>query len=262
MSTESATEQPPLPDLDTLRGAGVPLPDELLCLYLSGSFASGMAHANSDFDVFVITEGPFAPDDPTGMGHASIEPASYPIVIRQLPAGRCDIEYWQQSQVRALLAKFAPGNSTLGFTIEDIDFLYRLSIAMPLSGTGWLQEHQALLATSQFGSMVAQRSFGTADSLFEDALGMLAVGDHESAVLAAHEGFGRAVDGLLASLGEFSPRRKWRARKFLRLRPELMDFDEYWALEAMTAFDPNAPVGWVHSVIERARELMMEVDLS
>jgi hypothetical protein len=259
---ELAARQPTLPDLDTLRGAGVPLPDAPSCVYLSGSFASGMAHASSDFDVFVITAEPFMPENPTGMGHASVEPASYPIVIRQLPAGRCDIEYWQQSQVSALLAKFAPGNATLGFTVEDVDFLYRLAIALPLSDDGWLQEHKAVLAASEFASMVAQRSFGTADSLFEDALGMLAVGDCESAVLAAHEGFGRAVDGLLASLGEFSPRRKWRARKFLRVQPALMDFAEYWAVETMRGFDPDAPASWVREVIERARELMMEVELS
>jgi hypothetical protein len=109
--------------------------------------------------------------------------------------------------------------------------------------------------------MVAQRSFGTADSLFEDALGMLEVGDSLSAVLAAHEGFGRAIDGLLAAHGQFSPRRKWRAQKMLRGNPRLMSFDAFWAIETMRDFDVDQPETWVRSVIETARELMMEVEL-
>jgi hypothetical protein len=258
-----ARSAPPiLPDVAALRDAGVPLPERACCVYLSGSFASGMAHAASDFDVFVVTDEPFMPKNPTGMGHASIDPQAYPIVIQQLPAGRCDVEYWQEAQVAALLAKFAPGNTTLGFTIDDVDFLYRLSIALPLSGEGWLREQQATLAASEFASMVAQRSFGTADSLFEDALGMLEVGDEDSAVLAAHEGFGRAIDGLLASMGEFSPRRKWRARKLLRAEPDLIDFEEYRTIETMRTLDLGAPAMWVRDVIERSRDLMMEVELS
>lgn len=240
----------------------MPLPASSNCVYLSGSFASGMAHAASDFDIFVITDEPFLPENPTGVGHASVDPQAYPIVIRQLPEGRCDIEYWQALQVSRLIEKFAPGNSTLGFTIDDVDFLYRLSIARPLSGEDWLREQQETLARSEFASMVAQRAFGTADSLFEDALGMLAVGDQHSAVLAAHEGFGRAIDGLLAIHRQFSPRRKWRAQKLMRAGPELISLDEYWAIETMAEFASTAPDRWVRDVIERARDLMMEVELS
>lgn len=94
---------------------------------------------------------------------------------------------------------FETGNTTLGFTVDDVDFLYRLAIARPLEGAAWLAQQQQRLAASEFASMVAQRNFGTADSLFEDALGMLRVDDPQSAVLAAHEGFGRAIDGLLVS---------------------------------------------------------------
>jgi predicted nucleotidyltransferase len=256
-----ATVDKVLPDLDTLQQAEVPLPASPLCVYLSGSFASGMAHASSDFDIFVVTAQPFSPDDQTGVGHVSVEPHSYPIVIRDLPEGRCDIEYWLDVQVDELLDLFADDNSTLGFGIDDIDFLYRLSIARPLSGGDWLARRQEALARSEFAPMVAQRSFGTADSLFEDALGMLQVGDSYSAVLAAHEGFGRAIDGLLASLGQFSPRRKWRAQKLIRAQSDLIDLDEFWAIETMRDFDPAEPAAWVRSVIERTRELMMEVEL-
>lgn len=256
-----ATVDKTLPDLDTLTQAGVPLPEHTLCVYLSGSFASGMAHASSDFDIFVVTDEPFAPEDQTGVGHASVHPQEYPIVIRQLTTGRCDIEYWLEVQVSGLLEKFADGNTTLGFTVEDVDFLYRLSIARPLSGEQWLRKQQAMLADSQFASMVAQRSFGTADSLFEDALGMLAVGDTHSAVLAAHEGFGRAVDGLLAAHQQFSPRRKWRAQKLVRAQLAPISLEDFWAIETMRDFDPANPEVWIHGVIESGRELMMEVEL-
>jgi nucleotidyltransferase-like protein len=256
-----ATVERTLPDLATLEQARVPLPEKPLCVYLSGSFASGMAHASSDFDIFVVTEQPFIPEDQTGVGHVSTEPHAYPIVIRDLPEGRCDIEYWLTVQVAGLLDMFVSGNSTLGFSIEDVDFLYRLSIAQPLSGADWLAHQQEALARSEFASMVAQRSFGTADSLFEDALGMLQVGDTHSAVLAAHEGFGRAIDGLLANHHQFSPRRKWRAQKLIRARPELISLEEFWTIEAMRDFDPSQPEVWVRSVIERTRELMMEVEL-
>lgn len=250
-----------LPDLDTLERAGIPLPEKPLCVYLSGSFASGMAHAASDFDIFVVTEQPFLPEDQTGVGHVSTEPHSYPIVISDLPEGRCDIEYWLALQVDGLLALFASGNSTLGFSIDDVDFLYRLSIAQPLSGASWLADRQEALARSEFASMVGQRSFGTADSLFEDALGMLQVGDTLSAVLAAHEGFGRAIDGLLASHQQFSPRRKWRAQKLIRAEPDQISLEEFWAIETMRDFDPARPEVWVLSVVERTRELMMETEL-
>lgn len=250
-----------LPDLALLEAAGVPLPQEPACVYLSGSFASGMAHAASDFDIFVVTKQPFTPDDPTGIGHSSVKPHEYPIVIRELAEGRCDIEYWLEDQVKGMIEMFAPGNSTLGFTIEDVDFLYRLSIARPLSSPGWLACRQDALAASEFASMVAQRSFGTADSLFEDALGMLEAGDTYSAVLAAHEGFGRAVDGLLAIHRQYSPRRKWRAQKLKLAQPELLSLEEFWRLETMRDLHPDQPTDWVREVIERSRELMMEVEI-
>jgi hypothetical protein len=256
-----ATAERVLPDLAALQSANVPLPSNALCVYLSGSFASGMAHAASDFDIFVVTERPFVPEQQTGVGHASVDPQEYPIVIRHLPEGRCDIEYWLAGQVLGLLKKFESGNSTLGFTVDDVDFLYRLAIAQPLDGTEWLAEQQQTLAVSEFASMVAQRNFGTADSLFEDALGMLQTDDTFSAVLAAHEGFGRAIDGLLAAHGQFSPRRKWRAQKMLRARPQLISFDAFWAAETMRDFTPSRPEDWVRSVIETAREIIMEIEL-
>jgi hypothetical protein len=250
-----------LPDLGELVAHGVPLPSERLCAYLSGSFASGFAHAASDFDVFVVTEERYEPVDPTGVGHVSIAPHDFPIVIRHLPAARCDVEYWQRVQVDRLIEKFAVGSGTLGFTVDDVDFLYRLSIAHPLEGEDWLRERQDALAGSAFRSMLVQQYFGTADSLFEDALGMLEIGDLNSAVLAAHDGYGRAVDGLLAAHGEFSPRRKWRARKFVAAAPPELDAEDHWAVETMRDLDPADPAAWVRSTIRSARDFMMEVEL-
>lgn len=86
-----ATAERVLPDIAALRRADVPLPATPLCVYLSGSFASGMAHAASDFDIFVVTEQPFVPEKQTGIGHASVDPQEYP--IRHSSVARGTVRY-------------------------------------------------------------------------------------------------------------------------------------------------------------------------
>jgi hypothetical protein len=252
---------PKLPTLDDL-ALVAPLPDDAVAIYFSGSIAAGWAHTASDVDVYVVT--PEVADIPGAMlSPVECEPPTVGVLNVYSAGVRCDLEYWSEHQVDQVLAKFqaADARAQLTLTRDDIDFAYRLRICIPAVGGDWLAERHERLDASPIRSLLARRSFGIADGLLEDALGMLDAGDFHSAVLAVHAGFGHAVDGVLAAHGEFSPQAKWRARKLQRTAPAILPFEAYWRVETLRDLTADAPEAWVLSVVERCRDLMLETDV-
>lgn len=240
-------------------------------MFLSGSILQGTAHATSDYDVYVVTEGePALPalETPSEVQSVALEPPTLPILVRWLEPEqrRVDAEYWLERQVAQVLAKVEPDGRpfedllTTYLTDQDHELIHRLSIGRALGGEAWLAEAQRAIASSAFRTIVASRCLNSTDAIVDDALGQLESGDVHSAVLSARNAFGYAVDALLAAHGELSQSQKWRARKLRRVAPAALPFDEYWCFETMQGAAED-PAAWVRRVVRRCRALALEVDL-
>jgi len=244
----------------------VAIPGSWTCIFVSGSIVAGWGHANSDLDIYVVTDKRLSIPSTAVLPVGGITPADVPVLEGFVDDRRWDVELWLEDQVEQVLSKvtavdMTEGGTTAALSPEHIDFLYRISIGVALDGAEWLAEKQRILAESQFRVLLAGRAFNDADGWIDDAVGLLQSSDPRSAVLAAREAFTLVVDGLLASHGEFAPNHKWRAQKMLRARPDELRFEEYWAIETMRGLDPDDPSRWVVHVLEVCQRLMSEVDL-
>ncbi|GAA3229653.1 hypothetical protein MTQ10_23505 [Streptomyces sp. XM83C] len=244
------------------------IPEDCLAVCCVGSVARGWANEGSDYDFNVICRTPWTGESARTIP-VPLDPGVVPAVVLYVDGRRWEIKYWVDDQVRQMLDKvtweqFEEGNSTAKALVDAEElFLERLSTCLTLSGSAWVEDCKRRVADSAFRAFVTTRSLAEADSSIEDAVGQLAAGDLDSAVLSARKALGHTVDALLESQGNFGSRTpKWRARRFRETRPKELTFEEYWALETMRAFDPEDPRRWVETVVQCCRDLSMEVEIS
>lgn len=236
-----------------------------MAAFLSGSIVAGYGHANSDVDLYLVGEHLDASD---AVGEARFDMAQpcVPISIAYLGQQRWDLELWLPSQVDELLARLPGADAARGAhaarmpTIDELDFLYRLSIARPVVGEPWLANAQARLSESRVGAYVAAVWMQDADDYVDDASGLLLVGDEQSAVLAARVALGYAIDAVCATRGLFQPSAKWRYRRVMQL-PGVMDPEVYWRLESGWPQMWSRSADYVNEVLDYVRELIEETDL-
>lgn len=244
------------------------LPDASRAVLLVGSAARGWDNPTSDYDISVVHVGePWRGSGPDLQ--VPLEPAILPTEVIYVDGRRWELKYWLDGQVDQMLGKvswaeFEKAGIATGLLMDQEEvFLERLVTCAPLLGEDWLRSRCEQLAESAFRAFVVTRSLDKADSSVEDALGQLAAGDVESAVLSARKAFEHAVDALLESLGEYGgyyiP--KWRARRFRAATPEALSFDDYWAVETMRDFDPADPRQWVERVVSTCKNLSLEVSI-
>jgi hypothetical protein len=246
---------------------GIVVPDDAVCVFASGSLMAGWGHAASDVDLYVVTA-VAASVTPTVTLELGLSPQAVPIVAAFGPDEvRYDVEYWTTAQADQLLSvaeKQPDPDHALNVPLSrgDIDWFFRLSIGVAITGQDWLRAAKRRLAGSALPVILAGREFYQVDAYIEDALGMVEAGDQESAVLAARMALGHVVDGYLFAQGSFSPAAKWRYRKLLALPASVLPPQEYWRLETMRDLDPGDVRPWVERVAEVAQALMLEVDFA
>jgi hypothetical protein len=260
----SAVQPPDLPSLADVE-AHVPLDVAPRCIFVSGSLVLGWGHATSDVDLFVITVEPRAGEVTEVQHDVDVEPAGVPVLIRFVDNRRWDIEFWLDTQVRQLIARCtdvpADRAHAVHLTNHEVQLLYRLRSGVALSGPDWLAETQALLARSKLNMLQVERSLYLADACLDDAAGALKSGDLPTAVLAIREGFDHVVDALTIGAGRVTPGRKWRARNFRQARPAALGWDEYWSRQTMRDYDPGNPGAWVREMLDRCRELILQIEI-
>jgi predicted nucleotidyltransferase len=244
------------------------IPAGTVAAFLVGSAARGWHNARSDFDIYVVTTDEWR----TETSSSILMPLDPPHVCSELfyeSDRRWEVTYWLESQIDQMLAK-------VGWDVYDSNViavevlspreetsLARFGHCYPLLGEAWIEGKFDQLKRSAFRSIVTARSFGLADDAAEDALGQLESGNLESAVLSGHRALGHAVDGLLESEGEFgSHMPKWRPVRFKAAAPEILSFEEYWALETMRDYDPADPRDWVHRVLTVCQDISVKVEVS
>jgi Nucleotidyltransferase domain len=242
------------------------LPEPTLAAFVVGSVARGWANPTSDYDIYLVSTRPAA-----GGGkvlRVPLDPPTVPSAVTHVDGRRWELKFWLDSQVDQMLGKvsweqFEDGR-VAGQILVDTEelFLERLATCIPLAGEDWVRRRREEVAASAFRAYVVTRSLAESDGSVEDALGQLAAGDLDSAVLSARKAFGCAVDGLLESAGEYgyyTP--KWRARRFRAANPAVMSFEEYWAIETMRDLDPADPRPWVEKVIRLSKDIAIESEI-
>jgi Nucleotidyltransferase domain len=243
------------------------LPQDAVAVFCVGSVARGWANEGSDYDIAVIVPGSRTPAG-TSTLPVPLEPAFVPVHVGYSAGRRWEVKYWTDSQVDQMLAKvsherFESGQGvTALLTMEEL-FLERLLTCLPLSGEEWIRRRCEDLRASAYQRAVLTRTLGNADSALEDAIGQLASGDPDSAVISAHKAFVSTVDAILESAecyGSGTP--KWRSRRMRDAAPPALAYEQYWAMETMTDLDPEAPEKWVMQVVSWCRETAMGVEIS
>ncbi|GII77158.1 hypothetical protein Sru01_21400 [Sphaerisporangium rufum] len=242
------------------------LPGDALAAFVVGSTARGWANPGSDIDVVVVSAAPFA-DDRAVTTRVALVPDTLPVVTFRRGERRWELKYWTAAQVDQVMNKITwsafEADRRVGdrLTLTENLFLARLRSCVPVFGAGWVEQARRRLDGTAYRSFMVIEALAEADDAVEDALGQLAAGDVESAVLSAQAAFGFAVEAVLAGHGEFGPQPKWRARRLRAAAPEILPFAEYWSIQTMRDFDPERPQEWVRRVAETCRRVAMEVEV-
>ncbi|MEV0642234.1 nucleotidyltransferase domain-containing protein [Streptomyces sp. NPDC050619] len=243
------------------------LPTDHVAVCCVGSVARGWANESSDYDFNVITRTPWVRDASRVIA-VPLQPSVVPAVVLHVSGRRWEIKYWAETQVDQMISKvtwerFEEASAPAKALVETEElFLERLSTCLALGGSARLAQYKRAVSESAFRALVTTRSLAEADSSIEDAAGQLAAGDWDSAVLSARKALGHTVDALLESEGSFGSRiQKWRARRFRETQPKALSFEDYWAMETMRSFSPEAPHIWVNHVIQRCKDLALEVEI-
>jgi hypothetical protein len=243
------------------------LPDDALSVIVVGSMARGWASAASDIDLVVVTKHQYEAGDKAFTLTLPLRPDSVPTVAFDHDNRRWELRYWLDDQVDQLFDKVSwdalETDTKVGDRLVESEqiFLERLVTCVPVIGEDWVLRRREQLGESAFRSLLVMQSLTKVDAKTRTALGQLAAGDVESAVLSARDAFGWAMDALLDGHGEHGALVKWRARRFRAARPELLTFDEYWALETMRDYDPDNPGEWIRRVVALCKRVSMEVEI-
>lgn len=190
---------------------------------LTGSTAAGWGNALSDVDIFVFTDGEIElPDDESAETWTSNEK----VISWQNWMGRygdtlVDIQIWRPDAVQTVLAPFLRPDGPLYCNLSEKlqEFIYCVSVAVPLKNPAFFEETRAVIERSSYGRALA-RSLKVATELkLTDVGGQLASGDVRTARLTATLAAQSAADHCLVLAGDLCRTKKWMMRR-LESRPE------------------------------------------
>lgn len=243
------------------------VPADALAVLLVGSQARGWANPTSDYDFCIVTEKPYQ-DGETRLVGVPLEPSV--TAVREVLAGdhRCELAYWTDSQLRQMIDKvswrrFESGESSLK-TLVDVEqtLLERLASAVPTAGEGWLTAARTAVEASAFRAFITTFSLSSAEGKLEDIVGMLELGDLESAVLAGRLALDHMADALLDSHGVYGTGiPKWRMRRLRELADPALSPEKYWELITMAGYGAANAAGWVDAVVTQCQDLALEIEI-
>lgn len=256
---------PSAPHLDLPLGELDLLPTNALATYVVGSTARGWAHGTSDTDLVVVSAEPIA--EPHLFMPVPLDPDTVPVAQFSHDGRRFEVKYWLDRQVDQLFDKISWSTFAADHEIEyrlaiaEQVFCARLMCCVPLSGQDWIEQRRRQLTDSAFRSIMIGQALAEADDAIKAAVGQLAAGNAEDAVLLARTAFESVAEALLFDRGDYEAGPKWRARRFRTAAPEHLTFERYWSIQSMRTFDPMNPERWVTMVIELCQQITLEIEL-
>jgi len=237
---------------------------DAVSIYAAGSVVQGWGHANSDLDLYVISDEHL--DFGAGLEaferHVSTQDPVIHIVLGEFGPFRADMELWLTGQIDELIGRFSgnmPDQEAPELDKTEQDMLYRLASGSPLHGGEWWQRQRAALLDSRYGLWLAENRKLIAETFLEDVGGLLISGDLETAVLAGHEAFTGALEALLAVRGDYCVNRKWLYRRLLAMDLKEISVADAWAGLTMTGAIDD-PRGWSERAARTAQRLLLNVE--
>ena len=199
---------------------------------VTGSVIAGWGNPYSDIDVYAFSDRELElPVDPTmemwpGSDKSGLRWVEW---IGRYGDTRVDLTVWPMDAVQIALAPLLGGAEpelyTRGETLED--FVYRLSIGLPLKGEDFLAQQRALIASTGYHRALARYSKIRAENALTDVAGQLAAGDDISARYTAIRVCGFTADACLLLARELCRGEKWLMRR-LQSTPECgITLDDY-----------------------------------
>ncbi|MFF5026859.1 hypothetical protein ACFY2J_21975 [Streptomyces collinus] len=202
---------------------------EAVCM--TGSTAAGWGNTFSDIDLYVFSDTELVlPGDET----VETWPGADPSGIRWhnwmgvYDGARVDLKVWPTSTLATALERYLETEvefCSMGDFLQD--FVYRLSIGIPLKNEKFFQEMNELLDSSSYKRALARLLKADAENSLTDVAGQLDSGDFMSARVSADIAADHVADASLVLAGQLCRRRKWLLRR-LEGTPECgITVDEY-----------------------------------
>ncbi|WP_406673971.1 hypothetical protein WBK31_37975 [Nonomuraea sp. N2-4H] len=187
--------------------------------FWSGSWVEGFGNSRSDLDLYLITS-----DKERTSGVPQVTGPGMPPMYMTLTPGRTRIDLTVVSTdlltaVAGFLGRFnGETDYPTGWSDNFREFVHRLGIGVPLANAERFEELRNGIDFMKFRQYLMRFYQNRADSLFDDAQGLLDEGDAVSAYLVARQRMEAAIDMYLAAHGETNTRvDKWRWKKLVRL---------------------------------------------
>lgn len=220
-------------------------------VYCSGSLFADLGTPFSDVDLFVVTDTPLGEGHPTG---------HYGTTQHRVGDERVDVEYRPSRWLDDLSAVAAPFTATLTnpgplrAAEKHLDDAVRLRYSEVYKNSTGLDAARAALVDGDTNLRQLIVAAATVDlgNAWEDCLGFLLAGDHDSASLRAGRVHGHALDALCAARGDLYRGEKWIWPR-VRRHPELVDGDRLTA-PYLTPAEPVAATTLVARRLLAAQE--------
>ncbi|MFI7068840.1 hypothetical protein [Micromonospora sediminicola] len=197
----------------------------------TGSTAAGWGNVSSDFDLYAFSDKKLdLPVDETmeawpGSDKSGIRWDNW---MGEYEKSRVDLTVWPTDTLATVLAPYLDGEVEFCVMSQVLrDFVYRVSIGIPLKNEGYFERMREMLAKSSFRRSLARYTKAMAENALTDVGGQLDANDQMSARISAMRAAAQATDACLILHGEYCPRDKWIMRRLER-KPECgIGVDEY-----------------------------------
>ncbi|MEU4062678.1 nucleotidyltransferase domain-containing protein [Streptomyces wedmorensis] len=202
---------------------------EAVCM--TGSTAAGWGNSFSDIDLFVFSDRELElPIDETMETWPGADPSgvTWTNWMGVYDNARVDLKVWSTSTLSTVLASYLDKEAEFCAMGEHMkDFVYRLSVALPLKNEEFFQRMNDLIDSSSYKRALARTLKSDVENQLTDVAGQLASGDflaaRASAVLAA----GSIADACLVLAGQLCRRQKWLLRRLDSTPACGISVDEY-----------------------------------
>ncbi|MEV0457333.1 hypothetical protein [Catellatospora methionotrophica] len=188
---------------------------EAVCL--TGSIAAGWGNTFSDIDVYSFSDKEIdLPIDETMEIWPGADPSgiTWTTWIGAYGDNRVDLKVWPTRTLATALEKYLAAEIEFVSTGDFLqDFIYRLSIGVPLKNDGFFAEMKDLLGRSSYRRALARFLKTEAENRLTDVAGQLDSGDNMTARLSATLAAAVMADSTLVLYGDLCRRQKWLLRR-------------------------------------------------
>lgn len=194
---------------------------EAVCF--TGSLAAGWGNHFSDIDIYAFSDRELdLPVDETMETWPGSDPSglSWHNWMGRYGDSRVDIQVWPTAAPSIALAPCLEGEPEF-FTAQGAvpDFVYRLSIGIPLKNEDFFERGRALIQTSSYRRSLARTLKVQAENALTDVAGQLIMDDVTTARLSAAKAAADVADSALVLVGELCRSSKWLHHR-LEARPD------------------------------------------